>query len=166
MNRLTLYLQKELKSEGGWYAIAHILIRLRKSSQAENLYKILLDKSSSNAERMVCNDALGIVNHDMGDYAKALSSYQQSLEFRKVALPPNHPDLATSYSNIGAMYDVMGDYTKALSSYQKSLEIRKIALPPNHSDLAISYNNIGAVEAIMSEYTNVLVYLQNAFNVE
>ncbi|CAF4303304.1 unnamed protein product, partial [Rotaria sordida] len=52
----------------------------------------------------------------MGEYSKALSSYEQSLEICKVALPPNHPDLATSYNNIGLVYNNMGEYSKALSS--------------------------------------------------
>ncbi|CAF4386414.1 unnamed protein product, partial [Rotaria sordida] len=77
---------------------------------------------------------------NMGEYSKALSSYQRSLEIRKIALPPNHPDLAISYSNIASVYDNMGEYSKALSSYERSLEILKIALPPNHPDLATSYN--------------------------
>ncbi|CAF4392350.1 unnamed protein product, partial [Rotaria sordida] len=78
----------------------------------------------------------------MGEYSKALSSYERSLEIKKLALPPNHPDLAASYNNIGCMYRDMGEYSKALSSQERSLEIRKIALPPKHPDLAYSYNGI------------------------
>ncbi|CAF1298667.1 unnamed protein product, partial [Rotaria sordida] len=74
----------------------------------------------------------------MGEYSKALSSHERSLEIRRVALPPNHPYLADSYNNIAMVYDNMGEYSKALSSYERSLEIRKIALPPNHPDLADS----------------------------
>ncbi|CAF4353074.1 unnamed protein product, partial [Rotaria sordida] len=65
----------------------------------------------------------------MGEYSKALSSYERSLEIEKIALPPNHPDLAKSYNNIGLVYYHMGEYSKALSSYERSLEISKIALP-------------------------------------
>ncbi|CAF1342469.1 unnamed protein product [Rotaria sordida] len=71
-------------------------------------------------------------------------------------LPPNHPDLATSYNGIGAVYDNMGEYSEALSSYERSLEIRKIALPPNHPDLAAPYNNIGNVYKNMGEYSKAL----------
>ncbi|CAF4351079.1 unnamed protein product, partial [Rotaria sordida] len=81
----------------------------------------------------------------MGEYSKALPSYERSLEIQKIALPPNHPDLAGSYNNIGLVYYNMGEYSKALSSYEQSLKIRKIALPPNHPDFAQSYNNIGLV---------------------
>ncbi|CAF1288490.1 unnamed protein product, partial [Rotaria sordida] len=81
-------------------------------------------------------------------------------EIQKIALPPNHPDLATSYNNIGLVYNNMGEYSKALSSFERSLEIRKIALPANHSDLAASYNNIGMVYDNMGEYSKALSFLQ------
>ncbi|CAF1400766.1 unnamed protein product [Rotaria sordida] len=87
----------------------------------------------------------------MGEYSKALSSHERSLEIRKIALPPNHPDLATSYNGIGLVYDNMSEYSKALSSQERSLEIRKIALPSNHPDFAQSYNNIGMVYYNMGE---------------
>ncbi|CAF1545103.1 unnamed protein product, partial [Rotaria sordida] len=64
----------------------------------------------------------------MGEYSKALSALERSLEIQKISLPSNHPDLAASYNNIGNMYINMGEYSKALSSYERSLEIRKIAL--------------------------------------
>ncbi|CAF4316735.1 unnamed protein product, partial [Rotaria sordida] len=81
----------------------------------------------------------------MGDYSKALEFYEKDLEITKKALPPNHPDLATSYNNIGGVYKNMGDYSKALEFYERSLKIKEKALPPNHPDLASSYNNMGLV---------------------
>ena len=78
----------------------------------------------------------------MGEYSKALESYNRSLEIKKIGLPPNHPSLATSYNNIGLVYDNMGEYSKALEYYEKDLEITKKALPPNHPDVATSYTII------------------------
>ncbi|CAF1578390.1 unnamed protein product, partial [Rotaria magnacalcarata] len=78
----------------------------------------------------------------MGEYSKALEYYEKGLEITIKALPPNHRDLATSYSCIGQVYRNMGEYSKALEYYEKDLEITKKALPPNHPSLATSYNNI------------------------
>ncbi|CAF5132424.1 unnamed protein product, partial [Rotaria magnacalcarata] len=58
----------------------------------------------------------------MGEYSKALEFYEKHLEITKIFLPPNHPDLATSYNNIGGVYDSMGEYSKALEFYEKSLK--------------------------------------------
>ena len=46
----------------------------------------------------------------MGEYSKALEYYEKDIEITKIALPQNHPDLATSYSNIGQVYNDMGEY--------------------------------------------------------
>ncbi|CAF1397094.1 unnamed protein product [Rotaria sordida] len=85
-----------------------------------------------------------------------LMSFNNFLSTSRNPLPPNHPDLAASYNNIGSVYNSMGEYSKALSSYERSLEITKIALPPNHPDLAASYNNIGLVYYDMGEYSKAL----------
>jgi len=45
-----------------------------------------------------------------GKYTEAITIYE---DYQKL-LPSNHPDLATSYNNIGSVYDNMGDYSKAL----------------------------------------------------
>ena len=82
----------------------------------------------------------------MGEYSKALSSYERSLEIRKIALPPNHPGLATSYSNIGLVYDNMGEYSKALSYYEKAQEIWQKSLPPTHPYIAAVKNSIEIVK--------------------
>jgi tetratricopeptide (TPR) repeat protein len=163
LHKLTSHIRKELSWTTGWSRLGDILIRNGESSKAEQLYQILLDeKASSDKERAEYNHQLGSVYYNMGEYSKALSSYERSLEIRKIALPPNHPDFATSYNNIGSVYANMGEYSKALSSYERSLEIRKIALPPNHPDLATSYNNIGSVYANMGEYSKALSYYEKA----
>ncbi|CAF1445093.1 unnamed protein product, partial [Rotaria sp. Silwood1] len=138
-NKLTAHIREDVNSKApkrGWSQLAFILLKLGEPAKAEKLYKILLPQATSDTARADYNHKLGWAYYDMGEYSKALSSYERSLEIRKIALPPNHPDLASSYNNIGNVYNKMGEYSKALSSYERSLEIRKIALPPNHPDLA------------------------------
>ena len=48
----------------------------------------------------------------MGEYSKALSYYEQALEILQKTLPANHPDLATSYNNIGLVYDTWASTPK------------------------------------------------------
>jgi tetratricopeptide (TPR) repeat protein len=71
----------------------------------------------------------------MGEYSKALSSQEKVLEIRQQSLPPNHPDLAMSYNNIGAVYDNMGEYSKAQSFYKRAMDIGEKLLPLNHPEL-------------------------------
>ncbi|CAF4651435.1 unnamed protein product, partial [Rotaria sp. Silwood2] len=155
-NKLTAHLREEISGETGWARLGSILITLGEPAKAEHLYHILLEKASTDKQRSNYNFQLGSVYYRMGEYSKALSSYERSLEIKKIALPPNHPHLAASYNNIGLVYSNMGEHSKALSSHERSLEIQKIALPPNHPDLAASYNNIGSVYDNMGEYSKAL----------
>ncbi|CAF4724756.1 unnamed protein product, partial [Rotaria sp. Silwood2] len=164
-NKLTAHLREEFNWAKGWSRLGHILIKLGEPVKAEHLYKILLEKASTDKQRSDYNLQLGTVYDNMGEYSKALSSYERSLEIDRKALPPNHPDLASDYNNTGNVYRNMGEYSKALSSYERSLEIWKIALPPNHPDLATSYNNIGMVYSSMGEYSKALSLYERSLEI-
>ena len=166
MGELTRHVRKEMGSRTGWDRLGWVLIKIGQSEKAESLYPVLLEKASSDIERGDYLHMLGWVYKDMGEYSKALSSYERSLEMRKVAVPPNHPDFAQSYNNIGNVYYNMGEYSKALSSYERSLEIRKVALPPNHFDFAQSYNNIAGVYYNMREYSKALSYYERSLEIK
>ncbi|CAF1555322.1 unnamed protein product, partial [Adineta steineri] len=49
--------------------------------------------------------------------------------------PPNHPDLAKSYNNIGTIYEDMNNYSKARTFYKHAIQIGQQSLPSNHPDL-------------------------------
>ncbi|CAF1407005.1 unnamed protein product [Rotaria sordida] len=169
LNTLTAHVREEINLKApirGWSQLAFILIKVGEPAKAKKLYKILLQKATSDEERSDYYHKLGWAYDDMGEYSKALSSYEQSLEIKKIALPPNHPSLATSYNNIASVYNNMGEYLKALSSYEQSLEIRKIALPPNHPNIAQSYNNIGSVYYSIGEYSKALSSHERALEIK
>ncbi|CAF1470670.1 unnamed protein product, partial [Rotaria sp. Silwood1] len=156
LNTLTAHIRKELGGDRGWSRLGYILIKLGEPAKAEQLYQILLAKAFSDQGRAKYNDQLAWVYNNMGEYLKSVLFLEQAFDIKKKTLPPNHPDLASSYLNIGSVYYSMGEYSKALSSYERSLEIRKIALPPNHPDLAASYLGIGSVYYSMGEYSKAL----------
>ncbi|CAF4201813.1 unnamed protein product [Rotaria sordida] len=155
-NKLTAHLREDIAGTTGWSRFGDILISVGKFEKAGHLYELLLEKASSDKERSEYYFQLARVYEDMGENSKALKYYGKNLEFKQKTLPPNHPNLATSYNNIGLVYYNMGEYSKALSSHERSLEIQKTALPPNHPDLASSYNNIGLVYYNMGEYSKAL----------
>ncbi|CAF4737454.1 unnamed protein product [Rotaria sp. Silwood2] len=165
-NKLTARLRAEFTWVKGWARLGDILISIGESQKAEHLCQMLLEKASTDKERSDYNHQLGKVYDNMGEYSKALSLYERSLKIRKIALPPNHPDFASSYNNIGTVYLNMGEYSKALSSHERSLEIKKIALPPNHPDLAASYNNIGTVYRNMGEYSEALSSYERSLEIQ
>ena len=78
----------------------------------------------------------------MGEYSKALSSHEKALEIQQQSLPPNHPDLASPYNNIGMLYEDMGNYSKARVFYERAVEIGQQSLLPNHPRLQTYRKNL------------------------
>ncbi len=68
--------------------------------------------------------------------------YEKALEIYQKTLPANHPHLAISYNNIGAVYYNMGEDSKALSYVEHALGILQRSLPPNHPHIQSVRNSI------------------------
>jgi tetratricopeptide (TPR) repeat protein len=57
------------------------------------------------------------------------------------ALGPDHPDAATSLSNLALLYEAQGRYAYAEPLYQRALAINEKALGPEHPDVATVLEN-------------------------
>ncbi|WP_171815780.1 CHAT domain-containing tetratricopeptide repeat protein [Anabaena cylindrica] len=77
----------------------------------------------------------------------------------------NHPDTATSLSNLGALYSSMARYEKALSFHLQALKIRKNILGINHPDTASSLNSLGVLYESMRSYKEALPLVQKALEI-
>ena len=99
-------------------------------------------------------------------YDFSLSLSEILLEIRGRVLGQNHPDIATSYNNIGVIYSDKGDYDKALEYHLKAMEIRESVLGANHPDTAMSYNNIGNVYFYKGDYDKALEYYLKAVKIK
>jgi len=104
--------------------------------KAEELYEILLKQTTNEGEKAYLFHHLGLIKGCQGKYAEAIEFYEKTFEIRQKTLPANHPDLATSYSNIDFVYEEMGEYSKALLYYEKDIEIYQKTLPANHPHLS------------------------------
>ncbi|CAF1416916.1 unnamed protein product [Didymodactylos carnosus] len=83
----------------------------------------------------------------MGDYSKALSYYEQTLELELKTLGPNHPSVATTYGSLGMVYSDMCDYSKALSYYEKTLEVMRKSLPATHPSINFGLQTIADIQS-------------------
>ena len=54
----------------------------------------------------------------------------------------NHPNVASSFNNIGFVYANQGNYSKALEYYEKALNMRLSIYGEQHPDVADSYENL------------------------
>ena len=86
---------------------------------------------------------LGKCEKKFDNYDKALENYEKSLAIRLKTIGEDHPDVASSYSNIGDLCVSQLEFEKALAFYEKCLAIQLKTLGEEHPDVAVSYNNIG-----------------------
>ena len=168
LNELKEHIRDELslKATRGLSRLAFILIKIGELSEAERLYKTLLEKASSDKDRADFNLLLGIVYDDMTDYSTALLHCERALHIQEKALSLNHSDFALSYNNIGCVYANMGMYPEALLNYEKDLQISQRTLTSIHPNLAISYHNIANVYAMMGEYPKALSFYEKALAID
>ncbi|MBK6527938.1 MAG: tetratricopeptide repeat protein [Crocinitomicaceae bacterium] len=68
----------------------------------------------------------------------------------------NKEGIATSYNNIGYIYQNQGDYQNALKHYELSLKIRTEI--DSKYGIAESYNNIGGIYGRMEDHDKALEY--------
>ncbi len=115
------------------------------------------------------------VDYDKKKYSDLLKEYAQFLNkyglykdaeevcLHKISIAEElygkeHENTATSYNEIGMVYDNKGNYSKALKYYFKALAIREKVLGTEHHDTATSYNNIGMVYYAQGDYGKALDY--------
>ena len=86
----------------------------------------------------------------MGDYPNALTYTKKFLKIMEEVYKDNlnHSNLATSYNNMGLIYQDMGDYPNALAYAKKALKIMEKLFKktyPKHPYLIGFYGNIAVI---------------------
>jgi tetratricopeptide (TPR) repeat protein len=154
--------EETFPDDKGWYRLGSVLLAMRQSKKAQEVYEVLLDQTTNKSEKQPIYSQLGLAKYDQGEYEEAITFFDKSLAIRQQLFPPNHFTFALPYANIGLVYYNMGDYPKALSSHEKALAIRQQSLPPNHPDLASSYMSIGSAYYSMGHYPKALSSYEKA----
>ncbi len=120
---------------------------------------------SLNPNNLVAQAHLGSIEQKMAQYQQALKRHLKALALAQEKHGENHPDVATSYNNIGLVYADLGENSKALEFYQKALKILLQVLSENHPKVATCYNNIGLVYEDLGEYAKALEFHQKALKI-
>lgn len=93
----------------------------------------------------MCNLAILYVARG-SDLSNAESLARNAIQAEEQALPPNHPDLATSYDALGTVLAAENKVHDARWAFQRALEIRLLNFGPEHIYLAEIYESISRVE--------------------
>ncbi|CAF4770316.1 unnamed protein product, partial [Rotaria magnacalcarata] len=102
---LTNHIREETFPDStGWYRLGLVLLKLGQSHKAYQMYQVLLEQATIEGEKGPIYHQLGKAKFMQGEYEEAIKFYEKSFAIQQQSLPPNHPDLAMYYNNIGAVY--------------------------------------------------------------
>lgn len=89
---------------------------------------------------------LGLIQQDLGNYAKALEYYQEGFAIEQIGIKSDL-DRAKSFlvENFALLYQDLGDYQQAEQMYRAQLAIRKKVLPADHLLVRYSESTLGEV---------------------
>ena len=94
------------------------------------------------------------------------SPYQdRCLAMREKALGPDHPDTASSLSNLAVLYYEQGKYTEAEPLCKRALAMREKALGPDHPDTATSLSNLGLIYRAQGKYVEAEPLYKRALSI-
>ena len=100
------------------------------------------------------------------DYDQALVNLKRAIAIQEETLPSDSLDLARTYHNIAATYDLMGKDDLGSKYYNKSLKIRQAVLPPEHPLIAATYNNLGSLFMDKGDYPEALKFYQKSLAIK
>ena len=80
-----------------------------------------------------------------GQHQKAGPLYKESMTALAKILGQDHPELATSWYQLGELQETLGEYDKAVSLYKKSLAILEKQRGPDHPVLANILDKLAAL---------------------
>jgi predicted O-linked N-acetylglucosamine transferase (SPINDLY family) len=105
--------------------------------EAENLYKSILENSSSNFEVI---HLLGVIKIQLKQFEKAIGWLNKAISIN----PNNH----SVFNNLGVCYKELKKYNEALSNFQNAIKIKP--------DYAEAYNNLAIIYKSLENYKEAI----------
>lgn len=100
----------------------------------------------------------------MGKLALSMEEDQAALRIREKALPPDHPDLALSYSNVAASLADFKRYDEAIPLFEKALAIVEKRLGVEHPSYSETLLSMGVTLGLAGRLPEAEATLRRAKN--
>ncbi|CAF1045323.1 unnamed protein product [Adineta ricciae] len=143
-----------------------MLTRIAQTDIIEQIGRDLTNKTIHENNATWIHNQLGLFKYQQGQYEGVIILYEKSLEILLESFPSKHPDMVSSYSNIGLIYFEMNDFSTARIAYEQILQIqRQSLLLNNRSALAASYNNFGLVYHRTGDYSAAHLFFKYALQI-
>ena len=108
-------------------------------------YALLLIDAEETAGADLANTT-GTPLHALGDFAACRDLRRRAKALCEKAFEPDHPTVATSYSNPATPERALGYLAEARDLLRRAIAIEEKAFEPDHPTLAVSYSNLAMVE--------------------
>ncbi len=118
----------------------------------------LATRTNNTSAIAFCNNTIGTVYHDEGDFQKAVQHYNIARQFAEKA--GNKSMLATVYANMGNTYSSVKDYKSAKYYLFESLKIFKALKRTDH--YAGTFMNIGVLYSDMHQPDSAMYYYKQS----
>ena len=110
-------------------------------------------------------NTMGFVYMNLGLFEPAQKLLETALDIRIKALGQDHPDLATTLSNLGTVLWYKGDFAKAKPLHEQALTIREKRLGPDSEEVATSLHNLGTLSWSQGNYDEARRLLERALEI-
>jgi len=144
-------------------SIKHLLESVR-NSKLQNLTDYQIKEESDLASSFY--NSFGEQFFFVGNYDKAIESFEKSLAIRLKVHGDQHSSTGESYNNLGLMWSYKGEFDKAIEYYEKSLAIRLKVHGDQYWSTGETYNNLGLVWSKKGEYDKAIAYYEKSLAIK
>ncbi len=121
------------------YNVAVVLLDLNYQERGQELLEQNLKNSLPTSHTYAaCLSSLGSIAMNKGDWKKAQTIFQESLQLHNDTLGPNHPYVSNLHYNLGQAAMSMGQFPLAARHHEQALSIRRESLGNDHPRVAES----------------------------
>ncbi|MBC8873724.1 MAG: tetratricopeptide repeat protein, partial [Planctomycetes bacterium] len=103
-----------------------------------------LNEEASTVGKLLADAALSL--RQLGRFVEAKNLLERVVEITTNALPKNHPDVATGYSNLALVEQDLGNLAEARSLLRNAMDINGAAYAHEHVNVATCVSNLALVE--------------------
>lgn len=100
-----------------------------------------------------------------GEPIKALEYANQAHQYNLGRFGPEHPRVAYTHRNLGAIYADLDEFEKAIEHHRNAVKIEAMHYGPMNIYVGWSYGNIGNVYLKLQKYDSALHYHQKALSI-
>jgi len=135
-------------------------LALLKLDTARQIFLRTLGKNNLLYSDCLNQEGLAFFNKQRND--QALEKFRESAKIRELYLRDDHPDLASSYHNLGNSLAVRGETDLAIEYLYKALKIRTASKSVSNVDIAKTYSGLGNCFRNKSDYDSSILYQEKA----